>query len=105
MKRYVANVFAAVKLVFWLCIKRKLKLLTSEEGDIAQTTRTDNVTPEAQKRIANFDNTPNSFITTAQICAPHMSYCRTAYAKSTFEQVRSKHTTVREIFCETASLL
>jgi hypothetical protein len=52
-ERYVPNFFAAVKLVFLLCTKRKLKLLTSTAGVVAQTTRTDYVTPEAKIRMAN----------------------------------------------------
>jgi hypothetical protein len=52
-ERYVPNILAAVKLVFPLCTERKLMLLTSEAGDVAQTTHTDYVTPEAKFRIAN----------------------------------------------------
>jgi hypothetical protein len=52
-ERYVPNILAAVKLVFPLCTERKLKLLTSEGGDVAQTNHTNYVTPEAKIRIAN----------------------------------------------------
>lgn len=50
-ERYVPQLFSAFKLAFPLCKTRKLKLLTSEAGDVAQMTHTDYVPPVSEVSI------------------------------------------------------
>ena len=50
---HVNNVYAALSLVFPLCTMRKLKLLRSKAGDVAQITHTDYVPPGANFRSSH----------------------------------------------------
>jgi hypothetical protein len=50
---YMNNVYAELSLVLPLCTKRKLKLLLSKAGDVAQITHTDYVPPGANFRITS----------------------------------------------------